>query len=210
MLLRCAEYESEAAVAADLDAFCTSPCKNRAQVTAAKQWWTSGCNHLKTPCDAVVPVNLTGLCWLSQRFLTNCAPDMASTGHALMDAMVAPLQSYVQQCPPAPARPVTCNVNQLQRRCDPAHIDELIPAEGEPPVNTLMKCNTQCARLLLQEGMFEACIANQASAGLSGFEVFEPLVNACNLLEEDEECVASMDELLTDVGAACGCPAGGK
>jgi hypothetical protein len=133
---------------------------------------------------------------------------MQSTGHALMDAMVAPLQSYVQQCPPAPLPPVRCNVAQLQRKCNPDNIDELLPAPGDPPIAMMTKCNTPCSRLLLQDGMFEACIASQEAAGIGGFEIFEPLVDACNLLEEDEECIESLDEMLTTIGGACGCPDG--
>eukprot|EP01051_Picozoa_sp_SAG22_P014290 SAG22_NODE_1710_length_3761_cov_2.537957_4_plen_508_part_00 len=144
----------------------------------------------------------------ADRFLTTCAPEMASTGHEIIDGMIVPLQSYVEQCPPAPPPEVACNTNRLVRFCDPSTINDIVPLPGDDPIATFMKCNTPCAQLLLQDGMFESCVAHQEDEGMEGFEVFEPLVDACSLLEEDEECMASKDTVLTEIGAVCGCPDG--
>eukprot|EP01052_Picozoa_sp_SAG31_P011050 SAG31_NODE_616_length_13519_cov_2.372876_12_plen_344_part_00 len=207
VLLHCAEYESEAAVAANLEVFCASQCFRKATVfTSPNRIAATAHMHENSVTRPRTLMNRSAV--PMQQFLTRCAAEMASTGHQLMDAMVEPIQGYVQQCPPSPPAPLTCNTNRLYHRCNPDHASDLVPAPEDSPMATLTKCSTPCATLLLQEGMFEACVAHQEAEGIGGLEIFVPLIDACNLLEEDEECVASQDEFLTDIGAACGCDDG--
>eukprot|EP01050_Picozoa_sp_SAG11_P011196 SAG11_NODE_1170_length_5614_cov_4.941795_5_plen_267_part_00 len=71
----------------------------------------------------------------------------------------------------------------------------------------MRRCNAPCARFLLTDGVYEACAAEE-DAGAAVL-VLRPLVDACQEVEQDQECEETAEEMLTLIGQACGCEGDG-